>query len=44
MHKEYGIQLRVEHYETVLPATTSDIENYLASGVIHGIGPVTAKR
>lgn len=44
MHKEYGIQLRVEHYETVLPATTRDIENYLASGVIRGIGPVTAKK
>ena len=27
-----------------MPATVRDIENYLASGVIRGIGPATAKK
>ena len=44
MHKDYGYQLKVEYYETVMPAGIKDIENYLASGVIRGIGPVTAKK
>jgi len=44
MHKEYGRQLKVESYETMLPTTVREIENYLASGVIRGIGPVTAKK
>jgi exodeoxyribonuclease V alpha subunit len=44
MHKNYGYQFKVEFYETVMPATVRDIENYLASGVIRGIGPATAKK
>ena len=30
--------------QTVLPATVAGIERYLGSGLIKGIGPVTAKR
>ncbi len=44
MHKDYGYQFKVDYYETIMPATTRGIENYLASGVIRGIGPVTAKK
>lgn len=44
LHKDYGHQLQVKFYETVVPATVNDIENYLASGAICGIGPVTAKK
>lgn len=44
MHKDYGYQFKVDCYETLMPATVKEIENYLASGLIRGIGPATAKR
>jgi len=44
MHKDYGYQLKVEYYESLMPATVKEMENYLASGIIRGIGPVTAKK
>jgi exodeoxyribonuclease V alpha subunit len=43
-HPRYGRQFQVEHYATVLPATIAGIEKYLGSGLIKGIGPVTARR
>lgn len=43
-HPEYGNQFRVASYESVTPATLNGIEKYLGSGLIKGIGPVTAKR
>jgi exodeoxyribonuclease V alpha subunit len=43
-HARYGRQFQVERYTTVLPATTAGIEKYLGSGLIKGIGPVTARR
>ena len=43
-HRDYGEQFKVESYERILPQTADAIERYLASGVIKGIGPVTAKR
>ncbi|HEX3035998.1 MAG TPA: ATP-dependent RecD-like DNA helicase [Thermodesulfobacteriota bacterium] len=42
--KNYGEQFEVREYRTVVPATVSGIEKYLGSGLIKGIGPVTAKR
>ena len=42
--KKWGRQLRVERYETVLPATVKGIEKYLGSGLIDGIGKTFAKR
>jgi len=39
----YGLQLQVENYEEILPQTVEGIESYLASGMIKGIGPKTAK-
>jgi exodeoxyribonuclease V alpha subunit len=43
-HARYGRQFQVERYTTVLPATAAGIEKYLGSGLIKGIGPVTARR
>ncbi|MCX7749816.1 MAG: ATP-dependent RecD-like DNA helicase [Clostridia bacterium] len=43
-HPDYGEQLKVETYEKMLPETTDAIEKYLASGIIKGVGPATAKK
>ncbi len=43
-HARYGRQFQIERYATVLPATATGIEKYLGSGLIKGIGPVTARR
>ena len=42
-HRDYGAQIKVESYETLRPKTKTAIERYLASGLIRGIGPKTAK-
>ena len=42
-HPEYGRQLKVSQCESIMPATKSGMEKYLASGLIKGIGPATAK-
>lgn len=44
MHPQYGKQFKVESYTTILPATIEGIRKYLGSGLIKGIGPVTARR
>ncbi|MGE5628716.1 MAG: ATP-dependent RecD-like DNA helicase [Solirubrobacterales bacterium] len=44
IHPEYGQQFKVHTAEEMLPNSISGIERYLASGVITGIGPVTAKK
>lgn len=44
IHQEYGQQFKVLTFEKMLPETTEGMERYLASGVIKGIGPATAKR
>lgn len=43
-HKQFGRQFNVEEYSEVLPTSAKDIEKYLSTGIIHGIGPVTAKK
>ena len=43
-HPQYGRQFKAESVRTVLPATVAGLEKYLGSGLIKGIGPVTAKR
>lgn len=43
-HPDYGEQLKVEAYEKVLPKTADDMEKYLASGIIKGVGPATARK
>ncbi len=44
VHAEYGKQFTVEQMRSVLPATVAGIEKYLGSGLVKGVGPVTAKR
>lgn len=43
-HPDYGKQFKMEAYNTVTPSTLYGIEKYLASGLIAGIGPHTAKK
>lgn len=44
VHKQFGNQFNIQEYEEVLPNSLDGIEKYLSAGVIHGIGPVTAKK
>lgn len=43
-HPKFGKQFQVKSCEEILPTSTKGIEKYLASGVIVGIGPITAKK
>ena len=43
-HKQFGRQFNVEEYREILPTSAREIEKYLSTGIIHGIGPVTAKK
>ncbi len=44
IHPQYGRQFRAERCEQVLPATAEGIKKYLGSGLVKGVGPVTAAR
>ena len=44
VHPAYGRQLEILSYKQVTPNTLEGIENYLASGIIKGIGPKIAKK
>lgn len=43
-HPQYGSQFEVQQYTETKPATLTGLEKYLGSGLIKGVGPVTAKR
>jgi len=43
-HPQWGKQMTVARYEVVRPATAFAIEKYLGSGMVKGVGLVTAKR
>ena len=43
-HRQYGKQFLVDEMRSVLPATVAGIVKFLGSGLIKGVGPVTAKR
>ncbi|MCC5633945.1 ATP-dependent RecD-like DNA helicase [Nostoc sphaeroides CHAB 2801] len=43
-HPQFGTQFQVVNYRETKPATLTGIEKYLGSGLIKGVGPVTAKR
>jgi exodeoxyribonuclease V alpha subunit len=43
-HPKFGQQFQVTQYQETKPATITGIEKYLGSGLIKGVGPVTAKR
>lgn len=42
-NSKYGYQFAFDSYEVILPSTLAGIERYLCSGLIKGVGPVTAK-
>ncbi|CAM2753824.1 ATP-dependent RecD-like DNA helicase [Hathewaya histolytica] len=43
-HPTFGKQLKVLSCEEIVPKTLIGIEKYLSSGIISGIGPVTARK
>ena len=43
-HPQYGPQFQVVQYQETKPATLTGIEKYLGSGLIKGVGSVTARR
>jgi len=43
-HPQYGQQFEVKQYTETKPATLTGMEKYLGSGLIKGVGPVTARR
>jgi len=43
-HPKFGSQFQVVTYRETKPATLTGLEKYLGSGLIKGVGPVTAKR
>ena len=44
VHPKFGVQVKAESFEAVAPSTTAGIEAYLASGLVRGVGPATAKK
>lgn len=44
VHKQFGEQLSIVSCEEILPTTLDGVEKYLSSGIIKGIGPITAKK
>lgn len=43
-HPKFGVQLKADSITETVPSSARGIENYLASGIIKGIGPKTAER
>ena len=43
-HATYGEQFKIDTFEKTMPNTTQEIEKYLGSGLIKGIGPATSKK
>ena len=43
-HALYGEQFKVNSFEKLLPSTIQEIEKYLGSGIIKGVGPATARK
>ena len=44
VHQKFGEQFNVNEFEEIVPTSLEGIEKYLSSGIIRGIGPVTAKK
>ena len=43
-HPVYGEQFKINNFEKVMPSSTAEIEKYLGSGIIKGVGPATSKK
>ncbi|MCL2158078.1 MAG: ATP-dependent RecD-like DNA helicase, partial [Oscillospiraceae bacterium] len=44
VHQSFGRQFKTEYYEKKLPSSKKNMIKYLSSGVVRGIGKITAKR
>ncbi|GAA0177724.1 ATP-dependent RecD-like DNA helicase [Clostridium sediminicola] len=44
IHPQFGQQFKIDSCEEIVPSSLEGIKKYLSSGVISGIGPVTAKK
>jgi exodeoxyribonuclease V alpha subunit len=44
LHPKFGQQFKVQSCEEIVPNSIDGIKKYLSSGIISGIGPVTAKK
>ena len=43
-HAVYGEQFKVNSFEKIMPSSVTEVEKYLGSGIIKGVGPATAKK
>lgn len=43
-HNVYGEQFKIDTFEKTMPSTIAEIEKYLGSGIIKGVGPATSKK
>jgi exodeoxyribonuclease V alpha subunit len=43
-HKDFGRQFKVQKYDVTMPHNEKGIRNFLASGLIKGVGPSTADK
>ena len=43
-HPQYGEQFSASEVERYLPSNETEILNYLASGIVRGVGPATAEK
>lgn len=43
-HPKFGLQFKATNAVETKPATSAGLERYLGSGLIHGVGPKTAKK
>ena len=43
-HNVYGKQFKINTFEKTMPNTTAEIEKYLGSGIIKGVGPATSRK
>ena len=44
VHPTHGKQFEVHDYQVTLPATVEGLRKYLGSGLVRGVGPITAER
>ena len=43
-HAVYGEQFKLSTFKKVMPSTITEVQKYLGSGIIKGVGPATAKK
>ena len=43
-HNLYGKQFKIDTFEKAMPNTCDEVEKYLGSGIIKGVGPATSRK